>query len=102
MVQEHTSITDDKTLKHQHPFTYVNGLFQSSQLNWATLTKEAFAIHMTVRKLSFYVEDAIIALKIIYCYFQKATMNAKVYNLGVVLNTYHIRFKSGLIDLKLT
>ena len=29
-----------------HPITYVSGLFHGSQLNWATLTKEAYAIYM--------------------------------------------------------
>ena len=36
-----------------HPITYVSGLFHGSQLNWATLTKEAYAIYMSVNKLSF-------------------------------------------------
>ena len=36
-----------------HPITYVSGLFRGSQLNWATLTKEAYAIYMSVKKLSF-------------------------------------------------
>ena len=37
--QEHTNVTDGKTLVHQHPIAYVSGLFQGSQLNWAVLTK---------------------------------------------------------------
>ena len=36
-----------------HPITYVSGLFRGSQLNWATLTKEAYAIYMSVKKTQF-------------------------------------------------
>ena len=36
-----------------HPITYVSGLFRGSQLNWATLTKEAYAIYMSVKKAQF-------------------------------------------------
>ena len=32
-----------------HPITYVSGLFHGSQLNCATLTKEAYAIYMSVK-----------------------------------------------------
>ena len=31
-----------------HPIAYVSGLFRGSQLNWAALTKEAYAIYMSV------------------------------------------------------
>ena len=41
-----------------HPTTYVSGLFRGSQLNWATLTKEAYAIYLSVQKLSFYIDTA--------------------------------------------
>ena len=37
-----------------HPVAYTSGLFRGSQLNWAALTKEAYAIYMSVKKLSFY------------------------------------------------
>ena len=33
-----------------HPITYVSGLFKGPQLNWAALTKEAYAIYMVARK----------------------------------------------------
>ena len=29
-----------------HPVAYTSGLFRGSQLNWASLTKEAYAIYM--------------------------------------------------------
>ena len=46
-----------------HPITYVSGLFRGSQLNWATLTKEAYAIYMSVKKLSFYIDTAKITVR---------------------------------------
>ena len=46
-----------------HPITYVSRLFQGSQLNWATLTKEAYAIYMSVKKLSFYIDTAKIIVR---------------------------------------
>ena len=46
-----------------HPITYVSGLFRGSQLNWATLTKEAYAIYMSVKKLSFYIDTAKVTFK---------------------------------------
>ena len=41
-----------------HPITYVSGLFKGPQLNWAALTKEAYAIYMVARKLDYYLRDA--------------------------------------------
>ena len=32
LMQECTSITDGKTLKHQHPITYISVLFQGNTL----------------------------------------------------------------------
>ena len=46
-----------------HPIAYVSGLFQGSQLNWAALTKEAYAIYMSIKKLSFYIDTAKISQK---------------------------------------
>ena len=43
---------------------YLSGLFQCSQLNWATITKEAYTIYMSIKKLSFYLDGADIFLRI--------------------------------------
>ena len=56
VLTQHSNGTD-------HPITYVSGLFHGSQLNWATLTKEAYAIYMSVKKLSFYIDTAKITVK---------------------------------------
>ena len=42
ILTQHSNGTD-------HPITYVSGLFHGSQLNWATITKEAYAIYMSVK-----------------------------------------------------
>ena len=41
-----------------HPIPYVSGLFKGPQLNWAALTKEAYAIYMVARKLDYYLREA--------------------------------------------
>ena len=62
-----------------HPITYVSSLFRGSQLNWATLTKEAYAIYMSVKKLSFYIDTAKITAKsdqlLLKTFLEKNTMN---------------------------
>ena len=57
LTQSHTTVIDGKSTTTDHPVTFVSGLFRGSQLNWAALMKEAFAIYMSVRKLSFYLTD---------------------------------------------
>ena len=54
------SVSNGKTIKHLHPITYISGQFQGNQINWAALNKEAYAIYMAVKKLSFYLLDNII------------------------------------------
>ena len=46
-----------------HPIMYISGLFKGSQLNWAALTKEAYAIYMSIKKLTYYLENAEITLR---------------------------------------
>ena len=36
----------------------MSGLFKGPQLNWAALTKEAYAIYMFARKLDYYLREA--------------------------------------------
>ena len=54
LTQEHTSIVNGKEVTMNHPVAYVSGMFCGSQLNWAAMTKEAYAIYMTVKKSTFY------------------------------------------------
>ena len=54
---------DDKGKKKKHPICYMSGQFRRSQQNWAALMKEAYAIYMAIRKLSFYITDAEVTIK---------------------------------------
>ena len=80
-----------------HPVAYVSGLFRGSQLNWAALTKEAFTIYMSVKKLSFYLTDTDVLLKSDHLplkkFLQKNTLNNKVNNWAMELEAFNIRFE---------
>ena len=79
-----------------HPVGYVSGLFRGSQLNWAALTKEAYAIYMSVKKLSFYLDSARITVRSDHLplkrFLEKNTLNAKVNNWAVELESQKIDF----------
>ena len=80
-----------------HPVCYVSGLFRGSQLNWAALTKEAYAIYMSVRKLALYLEDADVTVRSDHLplkkFLEKKTMNAKVNNWAVELEQFKIKLE---------
>ena len=73
-----------KTRVVHHPITYVSGLFRGSQLNWAALTKEAYAIYLAVRKLSFYLTSTDMLIRSDHLtlkkFLHKNTRNVKVDN----------------------
>ena len=48
LTQPYTKEMGGNLVTVHHPVTYVSGLFMGSQLNWAALTKEAYAIYMSV------------------------------------------------------
>ena len=96
LTQSHTTVIDGKSTTTDHPVTFVSGLFRGSQLNWATLMKEAFAIYLSVKKLSFYLTDATILLrshhKPLEKLLQKNTLNSKVNNWAMELEAFNIQF----------
>ena len=96
ITQPHTMVIDGKSTTTDHPVAFVSGLFRGSQLNWAALTKEAFAIYMSVKKLSFYLTDAQILLrsdhKPLEKFLQKNTLNSKVNNWAMKLEAFNIQF----------
>ena len=63
LTQEKMHEIEEKEIKFLHPITYMSGLFRGSQINWACLTKEAYAIYMSIKKLAYYLEDTNITLK---------------------------------------
>ena len=90
VLTQHSNGTD-------HPITYISGLFRGSQLNWVTLTKEAYAIYMSVKKLSFYIDTAKITVKSDHLplkkFLEKNTLNSKVKNWAVELESQNITFE---------
>ena len=96
LIQSHTTVIYGKSTTTDHPVTFVSGLFRGSQLNWAALTKEAFAIYMSNKKLSFYLTDATILLrsdhKPLEKFLQKNTLNSKVNNWAMELEAFNIQF----------
>ena len=97
LTQEFETEVKRKVLKELHPITYVSGLFCGSQLNWTALTKKAYAIYLSVKKLAFYITDADITLRSNHLplkqFLQKNTLNDKVNNWAVELEMYRIWFK---------
>ena len=89
LTQEHL---DETGKAKNHPICYVSGQFRGSQLNWAALTKEAYAIYMSVRRLSFYVTDAEVTIRSDHLplkkFLNKQTMNSKVNNWAMELEQF--------------
>ena len=84
---------ENSIMKH-HQVCYVSALFRGSQLNWATLTKEAYAIYTSVRKLTFYIMGHNIKIKsdhlLLKKFLGKKTLNVKVNNWAVELEQFKI------------
>ena len=97
LTQEHEHKKDGKIFKINHLITFANGLFKGSQLNWAALTEEAFAIFSSIKKLSYYLEDAEIILRSDHLplqkFLQKNTLNTRVNNWAVEISPYKIQFE---------
>ena len=94
LTQEHM---DDKGKAKNHPICYVSRQFRGSQLNWAALTKEAYAIYMSVRRLSFYVTDVEVTIRSNHLplkkFLNKQTMNSKVNNWAVELEQFRLHLE---------
>ena len=78
-------------------FKLLNGLFRGSQMNWACLTKEAYVIYMSIKKLIYYLEDADITLRSDHLplkkFLAKNTLNSKVNNWAIEICPFHITFE---------
>ena len=97
LTQEYEYEDEGKLKKIHHPITYASGLFKGSQINWATLTKEAYAIYRSVRKLTYYLEDADVLLRSDHLplkkFLEKNTLNSKVNNWAVEISPFGIEFE---------
>ena len=96
LTQPHIMTVDGKFTTTDHLVAFVSGLFRGSQLNWAALMKEAFAIYMSIKKLLFYLTDAQILLrsdhKPLEKFLLKNTLNSKVNNWAMELEAFNIQF----------
>ena len=96
LTQEHTSVIEGKEVTMNHPVAYVSGMFRGSQLNWAAMMKEAYAIYMTVKKSTFYLTGADITLRSDHLplnkFLQKNTLNLHVNNWAVEIESFKIKF----------
>ena len=97
LTQQYTHDIDSKQIVVNHPITYVSGLFKGSQMNWAALTKEAYAIYMSIKKLTYYLEDMEITLRSDHLplkrFLQRNTLNTKVNNWAVEISPFKITFE---------
>ena len=97
LTQEYIHEMDGKTLKILHPILYQSGLFKGSQLNWACLTKEAYAIYVSIKKPDYYLVDADITLRSDHLplkkFLNKNTLNSKVNNWVVEISPFRITFE---------
>ena len=97
LTQEKTHMIEEKEVKILHPITYMSSLFRGSQINWACLTKEAYAIYMSIKKLAYYLEDADITLRSDHLplkkFLAKNTLNSKVNNWAIEISPFCITFE---------
>ena len=97
LTQQYKHEIDGKTIKILHPISYQSGLFKGSQLNWACLTKEAYAIYMSIKKLDYYLVDADIILRSdrlpLKKFLNKNTLNSKVNNWAIEISPFRITFE---------
>ena len=97
LTQEKIHTFEGKETKILHPITYMSGLFKGSQINWACLTKEAYAIYMSIKKLTYYLEDADVTLRSDHLplkkFLAKNTLNSKVNNWAIEISPFQITFE---------
>ena len=66
-------------------------------MNWACLTKEAYAIYMSIKKLAYYLEDADITLRSDHLplkkFLAKNILNSKVNNWAFEISPFRITFE---------
>ena len=100
LMQEHTSVLNGNHCKTtaKHPVVYVSGLFHGSQLNWAAMTKEAYAIYMTIKKSTFYITGHDVTLRSDHLplnkFLKQMTLNNTVNNWAMEIESFKIKFCS--------
>ena len=108
LTQSYLSEIEGKLRMYLHPITFMSGLFRGSQMNWATLTKEAYTIYMSIKKLTYYLEETDFTIRSdhlpIKKFIEKNTLNTKVNNWAVEISPFKPKFeyikgiKNTLVD----
>ena len=97
LTQRYVHEIEGKEKEVYHPFTYLSGLFRGIKLNWANLTKEAYAIYMCVKKLDYHLAGAQSTLRSDHLplkkFLRQRTGNTKVNNWALSLEEYNITFE---------
>ena len=79
-----------------HLVSCVSSLFHGSQINWAALTKEAYAIYTCVKKSTFYITGHEITLRSDHLplkkFLRKMTLNDTVNNWSTKIESFNINF----------
>ena len=92
-----TKLSSGEEVTQYHPVAFQSGTFRGSQLNWPALTKEAYAIYMAFKKLSYYLEGCKTVLRCDHAPLKKfiegKTDNPKVNNWGIALQNFQIEFQ---------
>ena len=70
----------------------MSGLFRGNQINWVCLTKEAYVIYMSIKKLTYYLEDADVTLRSDHLPLKKSlaknTLNSKVNHWAIEISPF--------------
>ena len=97
LTQEKTHTLEGKETRLLHPIMHMSGLFRGSQLNWACLTREAYAIYMSIKKLTYYLEDVDVTLRSDHIplkkFLAKNTLNSKVNNWAIEISPFRMTFE---------
>ena len=96
LTKRHMSTVDGKGITIDHPVLYVSGFFCGIQLNWATLTKEAYDIYMSIKKSTFYLTGHETTLRSDHLtlkkFRRKMTLNNMVNNWSTEIESFNINF----------
>ena len=96
LTQEHTSVIDENDVMAHHPVSFVSGFSHGSQLNWTAMTKEVYAIYMTVKKSTFYITGHQVTLRSDHLplnkFLKQMTLNNTVNNWATEIESFKIKF----------
>ena len=84
-------------LESHLPVHYCSGLLNGPQINWAALTKEAFAIYQAVKKLAIYITGCDVTIRTdhrpLQKFLLKETLNDKVNRWGLELEQFQLKLE---------